>query len=98
MYTCVGDWSYTSENNILCIYFSIAPLETNFQCSKLKSGASRFASKRVSFDKSHPHIVKEKFCCSVAQFCPALCDLLDCSKPGFPVPHYLPEFVQPLVQ
>ena len=31
---------------------------------------------------------------SVAQLCPALWDPLDCSIPGFPVLHYLPEFVQ----
>ena len=33
-------------------------------------------------------------CCSVVQSCPALCDPMDCSTPGFPVLHYLPEFVQ----
>ena len=29
---------------------------------------------------------------SVAQSCPTLCDLTDCSTPGFPVLHHLPEF------
>ena len=33
-------------------------------------------------------------CCSVAQSCPALCDLMDCSTPGFPVHHHLPELAQ----
>ena len=33
-------------------------------------------------------------CCSVAQVCPTFCDLMDCSTPGFPVLHYLLEFVQ----
>ena len=33
-------------------------------------------------------------CCSVSQSCPALCDPMDCSTPGLPVLHYLPEFVQ----
>ena len=34
-------------------------------------------------------------CChSVTRSCPALCDLLDCSMPGFPVLHYFPEFAQ----
>ena len=28
-------------------------------------------------------------CCSVAKSCPALCDPVDCSMPGFPVPNYL---------
>ena len=33
-------------------------------------------------------------CCSVAQSSPPLCDLMDCSMPGFPVLHYLLELVQ----
>ena len=33
-------------------------------------------------------------CCLVAKSCLTLWDLIDCSMPGFPVLHYLPEFVQ----
>ena len=33
-------------------------------------------------------------CCSVAQSCPTLCDPMDCSTPGFPVLHHLPELAQ----
>ena len=33
-------------------------------------------------------------CCSVAKLCPTLCDHTDCSTPGFPVLHHLPEFAQ----
>ena len=33
-------------------------------------------------------------CCSIDKLCPTLCDPMDCSTPGFPVLHYLPEFVQ----
>ena len=29
-------------------------------------------------------------CCSVAQLCPILCNPMDCSTPGLPIPHYLP--------
>ena len=36
----------------------------------------------------------EKCCCSVAKSCLTLCDPMDCSTPGFPVLHYLPEFAQ----
>ena len=32
--------------------------------------------------------------CSVAKSCLTLCDPMDCSTPGFPVLHYLPEFAQ----
>ena len=31
---------------------------------------------------------------SVAQLCPTLCDPMDCSMPGFPVHHQLPELAQ----
>ena len=31
---------------------------------------------------------------SVAQLCPTLCDLMNCSTPGLPVHHHLPEFTQ----
>ena len=33
-------------------------------------------------------------CCSVAQSFPTLCNPMNCSIPGFPVLHYLPEFAQ----
>ena len=33
-------------------------------------------------------------CCSVTKLCPTLCDPMNCSMPGFPVLHYLPEFAQ----
>ena len=32
--------------------------------------------------------------CSVTQSCLTLCNPMDCSTPGFPVLHYLPEFAQ----
>ena len=32
--------------------------------------------------------------CSVAKLCLTLCDPMDCSMPGFPVLHYLPELAQ----
>ena len=31
---------------------------------------------------------------SVAQWCPTLCNLMNCSTPGLPVHHQLPEFIQ----
>ena len=35
--------------------------------------------------------------CSVTQSCLTICDPMDCSMPGFPVLHHLPEFDQTLV-
>ena len=31
---------------------------------------------------------------SVTQLCPTICNQKDCSMPGLPVPHQLPEFTQ----
>ena len=33
-------------------------------------------------------------CCSVIKSCLTLCKPMDCSRPGFPVLHYLPELAQ----
>ena len=33
-------------------------------------------------------------CCSVTKSCPTPCDPIDCSRPDFPVLHYLLEFAQ----
>ena len=33
-------------------------------------------------------------CCTVAKSCPTLCNPMDCSMPGFPALHWLPEFAQ----
>ena len=37
-----------------------------------------------------PKIKADRFS-SIVQLCPALCNLMDCSTPGFPVLHHLPE-------
>ena len=36
----------------------------------------------------------KKNCCSVAKLCLTLCDRMDYSTPGFPVLHYLSEFLK----
>ena len=42
------------------------------------------------------HTATGAFCCfcSVIKSCPTLCDPMECSNPGFPVLHYLPESAQ----
>ena len=37
-----------------------------------------------------------KICCSVTQLCLTLCDPMDYSTPGFPVPLYLPDSLSSL--
>ena len=44
---------------------------------------------------NHPQTIPTPLCCcSVAKPCSSLCDPMDCSTPGFPVLHHLPEFAQ----
>ena len=48
-----------------------------------------------SFNKQLLKLFHPICCCySVAQSCLTLCDPMDCSTPGFPVFHCLPEFAQ----
>ena len=52
--------------------------------------SAELPSLQQSFQKSHMY----PLCCSVAKSCPTLCDPMDCSTPGFPVLHYLPELLK----
>ena len=36
----------------------------------------------------------DSYCCSVTQWCQTLCDPMDCSTPGLPVPHHIPKCAQ----
>ena len=40
------------------------------------------------------YIINALSCCSVTQLCLTLCGTMDCSMPGFPVLHHLPELAQ----
>ena len=40
------------------------------------------------------HTFIYSYCCSVPKLCLTLCDPMDCSTPGFLVPHHLPKLVQ----
>ena len=59
-------------------------------------------SKKMLFSNKYSRIIfllgfliKDDFqFSSVTQSCPTLCDTVDCSMPGFPVHHQLPEFTQ----
>ena len=44
--------------------------------------------------KCCPSVWQNICCCSIAKLCPTLRDPVDCSTPGFLVPHHLPEFAQ----
>ena len=52
-------------------------------------------TKQESSDSwEEPWALECYFYCSVAQSCLTLCNPLNCSTPGFPVLHHLPEFSQ----
>ena len=44
--------------------------------------------------KMWTHNFNNLICFSIAKSCPVLCNPMDCSMPGFPVHHHLPEFAQ----
>ena len=46
---------------------------------------------KLQFHLKPPHVLKR---CSVTQSFLTLCDPMDCSKPGLPVPHHLLKFAQ----
>ena len=61
-------------------------------CYRNETSSHKDGSRR---DLEEPHRAPGNICCcSVAQSCPALCDPMDCSMPGFAVLHYLPELTQ----
>ena len=54
-----------------------------------------FKSLRVIESKAYLLWIEYSWWCfPVVNLCPTLCDPVDCSTPGLPGPHYLPEFAQ----
>ena len=46
-------------------------------------------------EQEHPGLGLECYCCCLeSKSCPTLCNRMDCSTPGFLIPHPLPEFAQ----
>ena len=48
----------------------------------------------VSQKEKHQYSIRSDQIRSVAQSCPTLCDPMNCSTPGLPIHHQLPEFTQ----
>ena len=53
----------------------------------------RLLETKLTCSRSRKHIGTDS-CCSVGKSYLMLCDPMDCSTPGFPVLHHLPEFAQ----
>ena len=50
--------------------------------------------KTLMLGKIEVSVISHQSVSSVSQSCPTLCDPMDCSRPGLPVHHQLPEFTQ----
>ena len=74
--------SYSISKSYICIYISIHA----YTCV--------FIYVYVCVSRYFLKIVQEESLSSVAQSCPTLCDPMNCSTPGLPVHHQLPESTQ----
>ena len=59
----------------------------------MQSLEGRGSGKEIKEQEPQNLVVKSCFC-SVAQLCLTLCHPVDCSTPGFPVRHHLPELLR----
>ena len=89
-------------SNHLILYCPLLLLPSIFNFSLWASNSIPRHIPRESHSlKRHMHqsvrcstIYYNTMCCFVTKSCQNLCDSMDCSLPGFPVPHHLPEFDQ----
>ena len=81
----------TANSNMECLMFP------HDQAQEIYSWQEFHRDNAMLFSVQHTEIhntESKRCCCSVAKSCPILCNPMDCSTPGFPVLHYLSEFVQ----
>ena len=87
--------SVLEAGNLNTEWFTTAPAATQNVVSATMSSTAR---KKELLDRHHWIVFFQRvvvvFCCSVTKSCPTLCDTMDCSTPGFPVLHHLPELAQ----
>ena len=84
IYSIHGSWKLFSLDQYFCKYLQIPLMLKKKGVRGLKTW-----KKECKWEKH----CKGQFS-SVAQSCPTLCNSTDCSMPGLPVLHYLPEFTQ----
>ena len=80
------DWTYISCTGRWLLY--------HWAIWESQGHEEKCAKPRTHLNGWVGHVVSTFFCCSVAQLCLTLCNPMDCSTPGFPVPHHLLEFAQ----
>ena len=74
----IGDWN-SQESSVQTALFTLAKTRKQPKCPFTETG----------FKNIYIYIYQIR---SVAQSCPTLCDPMNRSTPGLPVPHQLPEF------
>ena len=74
-----------------CSVKQVSPI---FGGREISPGKVKEFSKVCLIQKTFLHITLSVQFSSVAQSCPTLCDTMDCSMPGLPVHHQLPELPQ----
>ena len=79
-----GTW----DSSVLYRHYS---LQRSWRCGRINKTWSMIEKQVDAEHQTWPLIPQFS---SVAQSCPTLCDLINCSMPGLPVHHQLPEFTQ----
>ena len=97
-----GSGRSPGEGNVNLLYYSCLEIPWRGAWQATIHGVT----KSWTWLSTHAHIANSTFLIhsgpnhsclqfsSVAQSCPTLCDPMDCSMPGFPVHHQLPELAQ----
>ena len=101
----VGDpMDYTVHGILQARKGSLSPFQVIFPTQGFNPGLSR--CRWILYQLSHKSLCSFFFlmftrvyvfspcCCSVAKSCPTLCNPIDHSMPGFPILHYLLEFLK----
>ena len=89
------DWTLLSHSMQLCLQMEkLRQHESIFIDITCISGTTIRTQELPRHTDINKHLASTSVCCSVAQLCLTLCDPKDCSPPGFPVLHHLPEFAQ----
>ena len=83
----------TYKASLPWINTSLTPKCNLFQAEKTNFSLQAGGGGRWNFREVDPRFSSIQFS-SVTQSCPTLCDPMNCSTPGLPVHHQLPEFTQ----
>ena len=89
--TWLSDWTHVHKLPVIIskINFEILVIEIpGFFLKRFKKIFRSLFHMRLSC------FLKFICCCSVALSCLTFCNAMDCSRPGFPVPHHLLNFAQ----